>query len=64
MEDDPHITVYMGYDLDNIEAVVQGHVYIVWDRKAPYDMRIVKDTSDRKIVQPWHQPVASEYWYL
>ncbi|KAK3505451.1 hypothetical protein B0T13DRAFT_391664 [Neurospora crassa] len=61
-EDDPHITVYMGYDLDNL--VVQGHVYIVWDRKAPYDMRIVKDASDRKIVQPWRQPVASEYWYL
>ncbi|EAA33512.1 hypothetical protein GE21DRAFT_3863 [Neurospora crassa] len=61
-EDDPHMTIYLGYDLDHI--VVQGHVYIVWDTKASFNMRIVRNASDRKIVQPWRQPVASEYWYL
>ena len=30
-EDDPHITVYMGYSLNRL--VVVGHVYIVWDLK-------------------------------
>ncbi|KAJ4388332.1 hypothetical protein N0V85_007668 [Neurospora sp. IMI 360204] len=62
-DDDPHITVYMGHSLD--ELAVQGHIYIVWDRKAIFDMRLVKDPlTERKIAVGNRGKVASEYWYI
>ncbi|EAA33511.1 hypothetical protein GE21DRAFT_3862 [Neurospora crassa] len=62
-DDDPHITVYMGFGLD--ELVVQGHIYIVWDEKALFNMRLVKDPQrERKIVLEGREKVASEYWLI
>ncbi|KAK1778711.1 hypothetical protein QBC45DRAFT_467002 [Copromyces sp. CBS 386.78] len=61
-EDDPHVTVYMGKDLDSL--TLQGHVYIVWDTKVSYNMRLVRDPSERVKVQPGREAVPSEYWYL
>ncbi|KAK3400840.1 hypothetical protein B0T20DRAFT_451536 [Sordaria brevicollis] len=61
-KDDPHITVYFGHDEHNI--IVQGHIYIKWDTKASFDMRIVQDCRDRTIVQPGRKACASEYWLV
>ncbi|KAK3334362.1 hypothetical protein B0H65DRAFT_566368, partial [Neurospora tetraspora] len=60
---DWHLTVFMGYDVDNL--VIHGRVYLVWDHKAMFGMRIVKDASERKHLAPNEKPSAITYhWTL
>ncbi|KAK3400839.1 hypothetical protein B0T20DRAFT_348176 [Sordaria brevicollis] len=64
-DDDPHITVYIGYDLEHIAVV--GHIYVVWDQKALFNIRRVQDPDrERKIVltEAGREKVAAEYWTL
>lgn len=58
---DWHFTVYMGYDEENL--IVQGHIYVAFDSKAPHGLRIMTNPSvERKHVDPGKGHVASEFW--
>jgi hypothetical protein len=53
----------MGYDVDNL--VVHGHIYLVWDHKAMFGMRMVRDPErERKHFPPDEDRAASVYWSM
>ncbi|EGZ72464.1 hypothetical protein NEUTE2DRAFT_66962 [Neurospora tetrasperma FGSC 2509] len=51
----------MGYDEENV--IIQDHIYVAFDSKAPRGLRIMNNPSvERKHVDPGKGHVASEFW--
>ncbi|EAA33530.1 hypothetical protein GE21DRAFT_3864 [Neurospora crassa] len=55
------VEVYMGYDEENV--IIQGHIYVAFDSKAPQGLRIMNNPSvEKKHVDTGKGYVASEFW--
>ncbi|OIW26338.1 hypothetical protein CONLIGDRAFT_646516 [Coniochaeta ligniaria NRRL 30616] len=54
---DPHLTVYMGQDLQHCQ--VQGHIYVIAKDGTPVG---IARPEDRKIVHDGYKPVSTELW--